>query len=219
MTINKFVKIIMGNGLFKTFSANELLDIFNDSSYRIKRYNKGQVIYLNNEVCNSMDVILNGDVSIQKIDEEGNVLKVAVFTITDILGANLMFSSRNVYPMTVVADTDVIILHIYEQLVIDLSQKNVEFMSGLLRTISDKTLVLTDKIDSISLKTIRMRINDFLQYEYRIQNNKRINLNMTKKDLAERLGIQRTSLSRELNKMKKEGLIDYDSKTITIKNI
>jgi len=39
---------------------------------------------------------------------------------------------------------------------------------------------------------------------------------MTKKELAERLGIQRTSLSRELNKMKKDGLIDYDAHSITI---
>ena len=39
---------------------------------------------------------------------------------------------------------------------------------------------------------------------------------MTKKELAERLGIQRTSLSRELNKMKKDGLVDYNTHSITI---
>jgi len=31
------------------------------------------------------------------------------------------------------------------------------------------------------------------------------------------MGIQRTSLSRELNKMRKEGLIEYNAKTITLK--
>ncbi len=30
------------------------------------------------------------------------------------------------------------------------------------------------------------------------------------------MGISRTSLSRELQKMKQDGLIDYDMKTITI---
>ncbi|WHH61644.1 helix-turn-helix domain-containing protein [Petroclostridium sp. X23] len=39
-----------------------------------------------------------------------------------------------------------------------------------------------------------------------------------KKGLAERLGIQRTSLSRELNKMKKDDLVDYDSHSIAICN-
>lgn len=46
-----------------------------------------------------------------------------------------------------------------------------------------------------------------------------IKLNYSKKDLAERLGIQRSSLSRELNKMRRDGLLEYDAKTITLKNI
>ena len=39
---------------------------------------------------------------------------------------------------------------------------------------------------------------------------------MTKEELANQLFIQRPSLSRELGKMKKEGLIDYDRYTVTI---
>jgi len=35
--------------------------------------------------------------------------------------------------------------------------------------------------------------------------------------LAERLGIQRSSLSRELNKMRKDGLLEYDARTVTLK--
>ena len=42
---------------------------------------------------------------------------------------------------------------------------------------------------------------------------------VTKKDLAEKFGVQRSSLSRELNKMRKEGLIEYDAYSITIINL
>ncbi|NCB72673.1 MAG: helix-turn-helix domain-containing protein, partial [Clostridia bacterium] len=38
----------------------------------------------------------------------------------------------------------------------------------------------------------------------------------SKKELAENFGIQRTSLSRELNKMRKDNLIEFDSASITI---
>jgi DNA-binding transcriptional regulator LsrR (DeoR family) len=41
---------------------------------------------------------------------------------------------------------------------------------------------------------------------------------MTKKQLAENFGVNRTSLSRELKKMKNEGLIDFDNKLIEIKD-
>ena len=39
---------------------------------------------------------------------------------------------------------------------------------------------------------------------------------MTKQTLADKIGVQRTSLSRELSKMRNDGLIKYDSKSITI---
>jgi len=46
-----------------------------------------------------------------------------------------------------------------------------------------------------------------------------IRLHYSKKELAERLGVQRSSLGRELNKMRREGLLEYDARTITLKNL
>ncbi|MGL5717165.1 MAG: Crp/Fnr family transcriptional regulator [Paraclostridium sp.] len=70
----------------------------------------------------------------------------------------------------------------------------------------------------LSIKTVRECIVDFLIYQYNIQQSNVIELDRSKKELAEEFGIQRTSFSRELNKMKKEGLIDYDYKSIKIIN-
>lgn len=162
---------------------------------------------------------MEGKVAVQKIDEEGSILKISVFTGGSILGANLLFSSRNFYPMTVIAESEVVVLHIYKELILELGQTNVNFMAGLMTVISDRTLLLTDKIDAISLKTIRQRIIDFLKYEYSIQKSDTIKMPISKKDLAERFGIRRASLSRELSKMRKDGLLEFDARTITIKRI
>lgn len=193
--------------------------MFHSTNYRIIQYDKGQIIHLQNEVCSAVDVVLKGKVAVQKIDEEGSILKINVFSGGNILGANLLFSSRNFYPMTVIAESQAVMLHISKELILELSQTNVNFIAGLMTEISDKTLLLTDKIDAISLKTIRQKILDFLRYEYSIQKSAVLTITLSKKDLAERFGIQRTSLSRELNKIRKEGLLEYDAKTITLKNM
>lgn len=166
-----------------------------------------------------MDIILNGKVSVQKINENGKVLTVNVFSTSDILGANLIFSSRNCYPMTDVSKTSVMLLHMHKELVLELCQNSESFMIGLMTVISDKTIMLIDEIKLISLKSIRQCIIVFLRYEYHIQKNTVIKPNISKKDFAERLGIQRSSLNRELNKMRKDGLLEYDARTITLKNI
>lgn len=163
-----------------------------------------------------MDIVLDGKVSVQKIDENGRILKIAIFLGGDIFGANLVFSHRNVYPMTVMAEAKTVILHIYRELILELSKKNTGFMVGFMAAISDRTLVLTDKISNISLKTIRQCVMDYLQYECHLQKSDTVTLGISKKDFADRLGVQRTSLSRELNKMREDGLIEYNAHTITL---
>ena len=66
-----FIKLLANTDLFKCFSEDELTNIFNNGNYYIKTYNKDSVIYFQNEICKSMDIILIGNIVIQKIDRQG----------------------------------------------------------------------------------------------------------------------------------------------------
>ena len=215
-----FIKLLANTDLFKCFSEDELTNIFNNGNYyNIKTYNKDSIIYFQNEICKSMDIILIGNIVIQKIDSEGNVLTINNFAGGDVIGENLLFSTNNKYQMTITAKSNAVILHIKKELILKLCQTNYSFLKIFLESLSNKALMLTDKITSLSMKTIRQSIIDFLLYEHHVQDSTKIKLNMTKKELAEKIGAQRTSLSRELNKMKNDGLIDFNSKFIYIKDI
>ena len=216
MDIHRLAQALLGLTLFNGFTKDDLIRIFRSSNYRTAQYEKGQIIHLQNEICSAMEIILEGRVSVQKIDADGNVLRITTFSSGETIGANLIFAHRNLYPMTITADSRVNMLGLTRELILEMSQSNVLFLNALMTEISDRTLILTDKIDAISLKSIRQRICDFLRYEYHRQNSSIIIPGISKKDLAERLGIQRTSLSRELSKMRKEGLVEYNSRSISV---
>lgn len=216
MNVKNYINVLRLTELFNGFSTEELHNLFKAHNYIISKYTKGSIIHFESEKCNYWDIILKSQVFVQKIDEKGNVLTVAEFKIGDNIGGNLLFSKYPYYPMSVIAKSDTEILHIPKDFVLQLCQTNQDFLIKFLTCISDKTAILTSKIKSISMKSIKESIIEFLNYEYYTQKSKEIKLNMTKKELAERLGIQRTSLSRELNKMKKDGFIDYDAHSITI---
>jgi CRP-like cAMP-binding protein len=211
-----YIPLIKKIDLFKDLSKEDINNLFTNNLYVIKNYKKNSIIYLQNEKCTTLDIILKGTIVVQGIDSKGNVLTISDFNIGDALGGNLLFSHKNFYPMIVMAKDNAIVLHMKKDLILKLCQSNINFLNHFLRSISDKTLILTDKIKSISMKTIRECIIDFLTYESYSQNSKIIKLEMTKKELAEKFGIQRPSLSRELNKMRKDGLIEYDAHSITI---
>lgn len=211
-----FLDVLTYVDLFKEVSREELENVITSDLYNIRNYSKEAVVYFQNEKCTSLDVILNGVVSVQGIDEEGNYISITDFTTGNILGGNLIFCSKNAYPMTVIAKTDVSIMHLKKELVLKLCQSNTSFLSSFLESISDNTLILANRIKTLSLKSLRESIVDFLIYESYVQKSNKIKLELSKKALAEKFGVQRTSLSRELNKMRKEGLIDFDAYSITI---
>ena len=163
-----------------------------------------------------MDIILEGKVVIKNIDDKGNILSIVTLNRGSMLGGNLIFSSKNEYPMTVIAQSDTKLLRMKKEMILNLCQNNEIFLINLLETFSDKALVLTSKIHSLAKKTIREKIMEFLLFEIKRQETNTILLPLSKKDLAERFGVERPSLQRELRNMKEEGLISYDSNSISL---
>lgn len=218
MNLEKYINILRLTDLFSSFSKQELLSLFNEHTHKISHYKRNSIIHFESEKCLTLDIILEGKIIIQRIDEHGDILTITNFGIGDVIGGNLLFGNNNSYPMTVTSKSNAVILHIKKDFVLKLCQSNKNFLVEFIKSISEKTFILTSKIKSISMKSLRESIIDFLNYEYYSQNTNKIKLNMTKKELAQRLGVQRSSLSRELNKMRKDGLVIYDAHSITIKD-
>lgn len=219
MELIEYISVINQSLLFKHYSRKELLNFFQTIDYKICQYNKNSIVFMENEICTTLNIILWGSIQIQKIDTSGKTLTIAEFEKGDTVGENLLFGGRNTFPMTGLAKSKTVILQISKDVVLDLCQNDSLFLTQLLRVICDKTVTLTGKLKEVTLKNIRQQICEQILEVYRIQDNLKIQLNITKKEWAEKLGIQRPSLSRELMKMKKEGLIDYDRSTILIKNL
>lgn len=219
MNIRSYIDILHIHDFFRDFSKEELLSLFNDNNYKITQYKKNSIIHFESEKCLTLDIVLKGEIIIQRIDENGNILTITQFNIGDVIGGNLLFTDLNAYPMTIISKTDTVILHVQKDFILDLCQKNKNFLVEFIKCISEKTYILTSKIKSISLKSLRQSIIDFLNYEYYSQKSTKIKLNMSKKELAERFGAQRTSLSRELSKMRRDGLVDYNKDYIIIKDL
>lgn len=219
MIINEYVYIIKLNPLFKCLTKEESDELFAANNYRVSKYKKGAIIHIQNEKPHTLDLILVGAVVVQRIDKDGNVLTISELTNGELIGLNLLFSQKSYYPMTITAKIDTTIFHIKKGIIRELCMKNKEFLLLILEYLSDRSVYLTDKIKMIGAKSIRQMLIEFLTYEYYIQGSSKIKLPMTKKEMAEKFGIQRTSLSRELQKMREEGLIDFDRNYIYIKYI
>ena len=174
------------------------------------------VVHFEGDLCTNLDIILLGRVALERIDAAGNVMIVGEFQRDDIFGGNLLFSRNPVYPMTVVAREATKILEIKKDALFGILSLNQEFLLTYLEFVSDNALTLGEKIKHEIKKSIRESIIEYLKTESIKQNSRSIVIKTTKKALAERIGVQRTSLSRELAKMKRCGLINISKRSIDI---
>ncbi|MCM8709667.1 Crp/Fnr family transcriptional regulator [Clostridium sp. SYSU_GA19001] len=219
MSIVNYFKAIKSSSLFKTFTEEDLISLFSKIPYKVEKYNKGDIILAEDDSCNTLNLILEGSLEVQKNDSTGKVLSIAEFGSGEIFGEMLIFADKNTAPINVIAKTKCTVLHINKASVISLCQNNSGFLLEYLRIISNKAMILNLKLKEVTLKTIRQKISEYILAQYNQQNSLKIKLNMTKKDWADKIGVQRPSLSRELIKMKEDEIIDYNKDIIIIKNL
>lgn len=211
------IELIKKNApLLSTLTISEIMGYLKDGEFRIAEYKKDSVLHFEGEHCTKLELILSGKVVVDHITESGDLLTVAGFVSGDTLGGNILFSTNPYYPLTVVTQLPSVVLEIDNEVLFTLCCQNPLLLRTFLEHLSDHAFILGDKIKYYVKKTIRESVLNFLQQERKWQKSNPIQLNMTKKALAERMGVQRTSLSRELAKMQKDGLILVDRDMITL---
>jgi CRP-like cAMP-binding protein len=217
--MEQIIHALANSILLQSLPAHLVESYIETGRFKLATYGKDQILHLEGESCDHLEVITEGIIAVERIDESGGLLTVTTFEPGKLLGANLLFSSNPYYPMTVTAKTASKVLRLSKNLAFELCSLYPDFLLQFLQLISNQTVLLGTKIKHHVRRTIREGIISYLQQEYLHQADLKIIMSLTKKALAERMGISRTSLSRELQKMKKDGLIDYDAKNIILQDL
>ena len=199
--------------LFIGLEDNEY-DLISKSSTIIS-YKQGEIIHFEEDICEAIELIITGNIKAEQVGFEGNVLVVREFEVGSYIGTNVLYSSSNQYMLHIVASKDSSLYKI-PKLTIESLLKNANFRLKYLRLISDNTMYFGKHIKLSYRQTLRQKIINFLKEQRLIQKSNVIRLNMSKTNLAMIFGVERTSLSRELQKMKIDGVIDFNRLTITI---
>src|SRR5699024_2115581 len=123
------------------------------------------------------------------------------------------------YPANVISSNQSKVMYISKAEVIKLMTLNNQVLDNFLSVLSNRILMLNNRITNLSLDTIRKKISNIILTEYEIQKKNIITLPFSRKKMSEMLNIARPSLSRELAKMKVDGIIDYEKDKIQILDI
>lgn len=178
-----------------------------------KCFHKGATVYNKGDICTGMDVLLSGSLVTYMLFPNGSESQVFRFDKNRIIGANMLFGNISRYPFDIYCTEDCRLLHI-EKAEVEKLLHDYQFTLNFLRCISLNTETINQKLHIYTNKSLRTNILDYLRSLSAEQKSSSVTLPISKKQLADHLGVQRPSLFRELKRMQESGLIRVENRKI-----
>lgn len=214
--MEKYLDSLSKSIMFRNLNKNEINALISTVPYNISNYQKNDIIAIEEDDCTSLGIILSGNVEIHKPFPSGKIVTINNFESGNVFGEALVFSGRHKYPATIISSNETEIMYIKKEDIIKLMRTDDRVLNNFVSVLSNRILMLNDRITNLSYDTVRKKVANLILVEYSKQKNKLLTLPFCRKKMAELLNIPRPSLSRELIKMKEEGIIDYHKNKLKI---
>lgn len=188
--------------------------------YHVGRFRKGDVVVFEAENIRHVGIVLYGTVDMVKEDLWGNKTMLVRIRKNEVFGETFACGSDNLSVVTFLVSEDAQILFIPFNRVMHSCTMACEFhhrlIENMVRIIADKNRDLMRKVEVVSKRTIREKLLAYLSIQAQTQVSRYFEIPLGRVELAEYLCVDRSALTRELAKMKEDGLIDYDKNCFRI---
>ncbi|MDP4239594.1 MAG: Crp/Fnr family transcriptional regulator [Bacteroidota bacterium] len=188
-----------------------------DLKCSIKTYAKNELILRQGDVCDALYMLTLGSVKTEMITDNGNILGIEIIKAPRPLAPAFVFSDNNRFPVDVTALEEVEIMKIPKAEIMRLMMTNPDFMSSFMTHNANRTQFLTNRLQLLSIKTIKGKVAHFL-LENSAVDNKTFIINRNQTELADFFGVARPSLARCLSEMVQDGIISINKKEYRILN-
>lgn len=168
------------------------------------RAERGETLLRQGEQTERCGILLEGVLQGYRIEEDGTFSVVSTLSPGMMFGEILMFSDHP-SPVTLTAMTDCRILYLGP---FDLSHTHPRLIHNLFALIGSEYWALHQKIRYCSHLSLRKRILSYLR-DHETEAKKPFSVPLDRNGMAAYLNADRSALSRELSRMKKEGILEY----------
>ncbi len=201
--------------LFADMPDREIEDCLTCSGAALRRYRKDEVIFHQSDEPKLVLVLLDGEVSVCRDSSSGKRTVVAVFRDPgELFGEVYAFLDKKEYEHYSVASSDVVVLAIPKAFLYRSCPKGCPHHATLIRNmltvLAEKAYTLNQRVQLLSLPSLRHKVAAFLLRRHASLTG----LKMNREEMAAYLGVERPSLSRELMRMRDEGLISIDGRRV-----
>lgn len=217
----KYQGILQKSPLFDGADEKAMDHILNCMEARVRFFEKDETIYHYGEPISWAGIVLTGKVALIMPGRDGEESYIRLAGPSEAFGCTQSCLMEKPALLKVMAKRKTGILFVklsklFRQEALSCPYAGLATIN-LLKQTARENFYQNQRIRVMSQKTMRDKIWVMLsQMELDENHEDRITLTMNRQELADYLGAERSALSRELARMKQDGLIDYNKNEIQI---
>ncbi len=219
MNLESKLELLKGVYIFSEVSEQYLEEIL--SHCKEKTVEKGKVIVNENELGDSMFLILEGEVKVSLMSEEGKEIILSTLRKGDFFGEMSLLDgeprSANVIALT---ETDLLELSRRDFLTEIISNRHIA--SAILKVLSKRLREANDRILGLMSKDVFDRLAEYFQKEAKVKGRELIDGSIVferlpQSEIASIVGSSRETVTRAIKEMVDRGMVITSGKQVILK--
>ena len=211
----QYLESIIISRLLNELKKSDYMDAFEQLKISGRHYKSGETVFFEGDIIDKFCIVKTGSVRSEKTYLNGEVHIVDLFDEGSVFGLAFALSKSRITALDFVSneESEIVFVSMHS---IRKSRFSNEMNTALTHMMADSNIKMGHKIEILAERGLRERIMVYLNVLRIKSGSDTVTIRMSREQLAQYLCVNRSALSNELSKMKKDGIIDFKGSRFTL---
>ena len=218
--MEKYIPMLKKTTLFAGVGEDEIGAMLSCLGARLRTYKKGEFVLRQGEHIGDILLLAEGGLHVQKDDFWGNRSILGEITAGEMFGeAYVAPESGGILNDVVAVEDSSVILFDVRRILTTCSvacRFHALVVQNMFFAISEKNRKLVQKLSHMSQRSTREKLISYLSEEAKRHKSDSFRIPFNRQQLADFLSVDRSAMSNELSKMRRDGLLLFEKNHFTL---
>ena len=209
--MKKYLEILKKCPLFEGVAEENLFRMLTCLGARVIPFDKKYTVFAEGSAAKYIGIVLSGSIHVVQIDYFGNRSILSKIGAGEVFNEAFACAETKEMPVSVIANEPSEIMLIDCSHVLHTCQNNCGFhqqmIFNLMKNLAVKSLSFHQRMEIVSRRTTREKLLTYLELQSREAGSPRFTIPFDRQELADYLEVDRSGLSAEISKLRKEGVL------------
>lgn len=209
--MKKYSEILKKCVLFDGINEEDLPKMLTCLGAKTERFEKKYTVFAEGSPAKYVGILLSGSAQTVQIDYYGNRSILSEIAVGEVFGEEFACAEASSVPVSVIANEPCEVMLINCGHILHTCANHCAFhqrlIYNLMKGLATKAIGLHQRMEVTAKRTTREKLLAYLSAQAKRTGSKRFEIPFDRQELADYLEVDRSGLSSEIGKMKKEGLI------------